>query len=187
MRHYKIEAAVKTPNLPGSAPTKEVRIQLSNDNEVAGYGMPVTPSTFHRLFKNHFSELLKAAREQTLTPEQQNEIIAVDIGRESFMRILAQKGCEGIRVFFGQYETETGEKRNTIMAAGLDAKGQLLGHEKINPAELHNPDFDLNLLDDEEVPLLEEVGHGVTLNDLLSYRPEGEMDYRNLLFFKSRP
>lgn len=107
----------------------ELTFDDQSDDDVCGYG---------RLIAGDAAAIMINAYDEHISKtkgEKQNK--AVTFGKEALLSILSQKGCEGIRFYFGKRNKDTWEKGSkyskyeglTLVAVGVDAKNQDLGSE----------------------------------------------------------
>lgn len=105
----------------------ELTFNDQSDDDVCGYG---------RLIANDAAAIIINAYDEHISKmkgETQNK--AVTFGKEALLDILAQKGCEGIRFYFGKRSKDFWEKGSkyskfeglTLVAVGVDANNEDLG------------------------------------------------------------
>lgn len=105
----------------------EMAFDDQSDDDVCGYG---------RLIANDAAAIMLNAYDEHISKikgEKQNK--AVTFGKEALLDILSQKGCEGIRFYFGKRSKDIWEKGSkyskfeglTLIAVGVDAKNEDLG------------------------------------------------------------
>ena len=111
----------------------EIKIKITDDNTVPGFGMPITVALCRKLvndFQAQQQSLFDLLNGLTPTPEieelkasvSKKEIMAGSFGRDTFTGILEQEGCEGIMYVNCLYE---GQK--SIVLFGVDASGEIIG------------------------------------------------------------
>ena len=84
--------------------------------------------------KSDYLKLTESYRrsDNFLKAENNEKLLAVSFGREKIDSLLAQDGCEGVRIYFGEEEIK-GKKQNRLIIVGMDKKGNDLKkkHHKI--------------------------------------------------------
>lgn len=105
----------------------ELTFDDQSDDDVCGYG---------RLIANDAAAIMINAYDEHISKmkgEKQNK--AVTFGKEALLNILSQKGCEGIRFYFGKRTKEFWEKESkyskyeglTLVAVGVNGNNEDLG------------------------------------------------------------
>ncbi|HEX2934005.1 MAG TPA: hypothetical protein VHO72_01510 [Bacteroidales bacterium] len=105
----------------------ELTFDDQSDDDVCGFG---------RLIANDAAAIIINAYDEHVSKmkgETQNK--AVTFGKEALLDILSQRGCEGIRFYFGKRNKDLWEKGSkyskfeglTLVAVGVDANNEDLG------------------------------------------------------------
>lgn len=117
------------PNDPND--TTDLSFIIQDDGRVSGYGMPVTKGLCIQMINDHYalqSEVFAALNElppSVKTDELKEKvnpdtaIVAGIYGRDAFMHILEQEGCEGI-----MYSCCVYGGKSSIVLMGVDKDGK---------------------------------------------------------------
>lgn len=124
-------------------------------NGAAYYGNTFTPVAAAQLIYQ------KAIDDAKMAKTGSDPILAIEFGRDSLLRILSQKGCEGVRFAFCKTLGDNGQIVNEIslVAMGLDLDGRLL-----NPGSFKK---DYKPSEVESLAITEEKGNKVATSQVL--------------------
>ena len=130
-----------------------IEIDLPSDDTPPGFGRSITPRAFRKMIGD---KLLKLKDEFRRSGAQQNsnelEIFlagqkcSVDFGKESILRILSQKGCDGLRFTFCLNDQMD---ESIIVSAYVEDKGEsvIINKDAYRKENLDNP---ITTFDDEK-------------------------------------
>jgi len=105
----------------------ELTYEVQSDDDVCGFGRLIAHDAANVLIDAYHEHKVK------LKDEKQPK--AVTFGKEALLTILSQKGCEGIRFYFGKRSKSLWQKEckyskfegMTLVAVGVDADNKDLG------------------------------------------------------------
>ncbi len=159
---------------------EEISFATQSDDDVCGFGLPVSLEAGQRMIKDFQTELLRALQEAASNNNEEaieansKHPIAITLGKEALLYIMTQKECEGIRFYFCKnHEKElsvvaVGVKNNPITdpaTASLASKAKDLGSPD---GKLSIADVKINSPQQVEEFFLFEVGPPTRLKDIIS-------------------
>ncbi|MBA4145543.1 MAG: hypothetical protein C0523_07265 [Cytophaga sp.] len=152
-------------------PTFEDReFDLNSDDDVAGGGMPMSTGFLIDRIQKYNEQRLKAftvakkTKNTAVMDSIGNENVAITLGKESLMLLLAQKDCAGVRFYF----CKNPYGRDSVAAVGVRVIKRQDGSEEAQDIGL-DPNSDelsiLSLKSFENTVLNSEVGPPNTFKD----------------------
>jgi hypothetical protein len=105
----------------------ELEFTYVDDSEVTGYGRIISHEVAHTI--------INAYREHVKDFKGEVEPFGITFGKKTLLSILSQKGCEGIRFYFGKRDKSQWEEGSpyakwtgtTLVAIGVDADDKEIG------------------------------------------------------------